>query len=261
MSDNFDSNQNHYFFLKKNTTPLVFIHGVGLDHQMWQSQISKLNEFSIITYDLLGHGKTPCKKEKLTLNDFSKQLDEILNNLQVEKINLVGFSLGSLIALDFASNYQDKVNKLILIGTTYKRSEAERALVLDRYNQAKLNKPISKQALKRWFSDNYLENNPSTYDLFMKILTKEPEDHKNFLKAYELFANYQDSPEKVKKIKTNTLIIAGSEDTGSTPNMSKNLNKDIQNSQYLEIKNGKHFTTIEYADEVNNAIMKHLNNA
>ena len=68
-------------------------------------------------------------------------------------------------------------------------------------------------------------------------------------------------PEKVKKIKTNTLIIAGSDDTGSTPNMSKNLNKDIQNSQYLEIKNGKHFTTIEYADEVNNAIMKHLNNA
>ena len=113
MSDNFDSNQNHYFFIKKNTTPLVFIHGVGLDHQMWQSQISKLNEFSIITYDLLGHGKTPCKKEKLTLNDFSKQLDEILNNLQVDKINLVGFSLGSLIALDFASSYQDKVNKLI----------------------------------------------------------------------------------------------------------------------------------------------------
>ena len=72
----------------------------------------------------MGHGKTPCKKEKLTLNDFSKQLDEILDNLQVDKINLVGFSLGSLIALDFASNYQDKVNKLILIGTTYKRSEA-----------------------------------------------------------------------------------------------------------------------------------------
>ena len=43
--------------------------------------------------------------------------------------------------------------------------------------------------------------------------------------------------------------------------MSKNLNKDIQNSQYLEIKKGKHFTTIEYADEVNNAIMEHLNNA
>ena len=92
---------------------MVFIHGFCLDHLMWQSQISKLNEFSIITYDLLGHGKTPCKKEKLTLNDFSKQLDEILNNLQVDKMNLIGLSLGPLIALAFTSNYQDKVNNLI----------------------------------------------------------------------------------------------------------------------------------------------------
>ena len=251
MSDNFDSNQNHFFFIKKDTTPLVFIHGVGLDHQMWQSQISKLNEFSTITYDLLGHGKTPCKKEKLTLNDFSKQLDEILNNLQVEKINLVGFSLGSLIALDFASNYQDKVNKLILIGTTYKRSEAERALVLDRYNQARLNKPISKQALKRWFSDNYLESNPSTYDLFMRILTKEPKDHKNFLKAYKLFANHNDNKQSIQNIKVDTLIMTGSNDLGSTPNMSKELAKDITNANYIEIKDGKHLCSIECADDVN----------
>ena len=45
MSYNFDPNQNHYFFNKKNSVPLVFIHGVGLDHQMWKPQINSLNEF------------------------------------------------------------------------------------------------------------------------------------------------------------------------------------------------------------------------
>ena len=96
-------------------------------------------------------------KTNLVLRDFSNQLLEILDHLGIEKINLIGFSLGSLIALDFSSHFQKKVEKLILIGTTYKRSDEERSLVLDRYNQAKLNKPISKQALKRWFSDKYLE--------------------------------------------------------------------------------------------------------
>ena len=83
MSLNFDSNQNHFFFNKKDSVPLVFIHGVGLDHQMWSPQIDNLNEFSTITYDLLGHGKTPNIKEKLTLKDFSEQLLDILDYINI----------------------------------------------------------------------------------------------------------------------------------------------------------------------------------
>ena len=260
MSQNFDPNQNYYFYNKKESIPIVFIHGVGLDHKMWDNQVDYLNEFSILTYDLLGHGKTPYNKEKLSLKDFSDQLLGILDYLNIEKINLVGFSLGSLIALDFSSNFQNKVEKIILIGTTYKRSEYERSLVLDRYNQAKLNKSISKQALRRWFSDKYLEDNPKTYDLFMNILNKKPEDHKNFLKAYELFANYHDDIEAIKKIDRKTLVMTGSDDIGSTPRMSKELVKDLINSTYIEIKNGKHLCSIEYVDDVNMNIKKFINN-
>ena len=260
MSQNFDPNQNYYFFNKKDTTPVVFIHGVGLDHQMWDKQINYLNEFSILTYDLLGHGKTPYNKDKLNLKDFSNQLLELLDYLKIEKINLVGFSLGSLIALDFSSHFQNKVEKLILIGTTYKRSDQERSLVLERYNQAKLNKPISKQALKRWFSDKYLENNPKTYDTFMNILNKNPDDHKNFLKAYELFANHYDNFEDIKKINIKTLVMTGSDDAGSTPAMSKELVKDMVNSTYIEIQNGKHLCSIECADDVNMNIKNFINN-
>ena len=251
MSENFDPNQNHYYFNKKNSVPIVFIHGVGLDHQMWHEQVNYLNEFSILTYDLLGHGKTPYNKDKLSFNDFSNQLLEILDYLKLDKIHLVGFSLGSLVALDFSSRYQEKIEKLILIGTTYKRTDQERSLVLDRFNQAKLNKPISKQALKRWFSNKYLENNPKTYDLFMNILNKKPEDHKNFIKAYELFANHKDDVGTIRKIDRKTLVMTGSNDLGSSPVMSKELVKDLTNSSYIEIKNGKHLCSIECADDVN----------
>ena len=260
MSQNFDLNQNYYLFNKKNSIPIVFIHGVGLDHQMWNDQTDYFNEYSTLTYDLLGHGKTPCNKEKLSLKDFSDQLLEILDYLKIEKIHLIGFSLGSLIALDFSSHFQKKVEKLILIGTTYKRSNVERSLVLDRYNQAKLNKPISKQALKRWFSDKYLEDNPQTFDLFTKILNKKPKDQKNFLKAYELFANHYDDFEAIKKIDRKTLVMTGSDDVGSTPAMSKELVKDLVNSTYIEIQNGKHLCSIECADDVNMKIKNFINN-
>ena len=260
MSKNFDRNQNHYFYNKKDSIPLVFIHGVGLNNQMWNEQVNYFREFSILTYDLIGHGKTPCNKDKLTLKDFSSQLLEILNHLEIKKINLVGFSLGSLIALDFSSRYQKTLEKLILIGTTYKRSDKERSAVLDRYNQAKLNKPISKLALKRWFSEKYLDEHPKTYDLFMNTLEKKPEDQSSFLKAYELFANHHDDIASIKKINKKTLVMTGSDDVGSTPKMSKELVKDLVDSTYIEIKGGKHLCSIECSDNVNMNIKNFINN-
>jgi (E)-2-((N-methylformamido)methylene)succinate hydrolase len=260
MPHNFDPNQNYYSFIDNNTDPLVFIHGVGLDHKMWAPQINSLNNHSIITYDLLGHGRTPYNEEEITLNDFSSQLDYLLQFLKIDKINLIGFSLGSLIALDFASKFQNKLKKLILIGTTYKRSEEQRALVIERFEQAKLNKPISKQALRRWFTDKYLAEHPEIYDQFIKILTKDGDDHLNFLKAYKIFAYHKDNIDMIKNIKTKTLVMTGSDDSGSTVEMSKSLSNDLINSSFTEINNGKHLCSIECADDVSINLKNFINN-
>jgi len=260
MSQNFDPNQNYYSFNNNNTDPLVFIHGVGLDHRMWAPQINSLNDHSIITYDLLGHGRTPYGKKEVALDDFSNQLDDLLKFLKIDKINLIGFSLGSLIALDFASKFQDKLKTLTLLGTTYERTMEQRNLVIERFEQAKMNKPISKQALKRWFTDQYLNDHPEIYDQFIKILTKDGADHLNFLKAYKLFAYHQDDVNMIKNIKTKTLVMTGSDDLGSTVEMSKTLSNDLINSNFTEINNGKHLCSIECADDVNINLKNFINN-
>ena len=254
------NNQNYYTFINKNTTPIVFIHGVGLDRKMWSPQINYFKNYSTLTYDLLGHGKSPFNKEKIKMDDYVDQLSSLIDSLKIDKLHLVGFSIGSLIALNFAADFQNKINSLTLIATTYKRSEEQRQEVIDRVNLAKLNKPISKLALKRWFSDEYLNKNPSVYEDFMNILTKNPEDQKNFIKAYELFAYYEDDVEKIKKINNKTLVMTGSIDPGSTPEMSKKLSNDLKYSSYVEINNGKHLCSIECADDVNINIKKFIEN-
>ena len=227
---------------------------------MWAPQIKYFKEYSTLTYDLLGHGKTPFKKEKIKMKDYVYQLLFLTEFLSINKFHLVGFSLGSLIALNFAADFQKKLNSLTLIATTYKRTEKQRKEVIDRVNLAKLNKPISQLALKRWFTDKYLEKNPKVYGKFMKILTKNTEDQKNFIKAYELFAYYKDDIEIIKKINTKTLVMTGSIDPGSTPEMSKKLSNDLNNSSFTEINNGKHLCSIEYADDVNINIKKFIEN-
>ena len=254
------NNQNYYTFIDHKTLPIVFIHGVGLDRNMWKPQIDFFKKNSTLTYDLLGHGKSSFTGEKINIEDYVKQLDTLTKNLKIDKFHLVGFSIGSLIALNFASEFEKKINSLTLISTTYKRNKKQRQEVIDRVNLAKLNKPISNLALKRWFSDDYLVKNPNIRTDFMKILNKSSDDQKNFIKAYELFAYYEDKIEKIKKINTRTLIMTGSNDPGSTPEMSKNLSKDIKNSTYKEINNGKHLCSIECADDVNISIKKFIEN-
>jgi len=254
------NNQNHYTYIDNKTVPIVFIHGVGLNRNMWLPQINYFKNQSLLTYDLLGHGRTTFEKEEVKMEDYVDQLLSLSELLNIDKFHLVGFSIGSLIAINFAANFQEKLKSLTLIATTYKRSEKQRQEVIDRVNLAKLNKPISQIALKRWFTDEYIQNNPNVYEEFMKILTKDGEDQKNFIKAYELFAYYKDDINIIKKIKTKTLVMTGSIDPGSTPEMSKKLSNDLINSSFIEINNGKHLCSIECSDDVNINIKKFIEN-
>ena len=251
-----DSKNTFYILDKKTDVPIVFIHGVGLNHKIWEPQINVF-ENTFIAYDILGHGKTPLDKENLSFDDFSNQLINLIDELNIRRIHLVGFSIGSLIARNFASKYSDRLESLILLCSIFRRTEKQQQIVKDRFELAKKSKSLSKQALKRWFTDEYLEKNPNTYKKISSIL--EQNSIENFLKIYELFVNHKDD-EQFEKIKTKTLIMTGEGDIGSTPEMSINLSKVINNSNVKIISKGKHLCSIECADDVNIAIKKHIQN-
>ena len=256
MINNTDPSGTFYLLNKKDQkVPLVFVHGVGLTHEIWKPQIDYFKDYTALSYDILGHGKTPLKKTNISFDDFSEQLIKLINELNFQKIHLVGFSIGSLVARNFATKHNDRLQSLTLLGSIYKRNEDQQKIVNDRFNLAKKNHTLSKQALKRWFTDKYLEKNPNTYEKISSIL--EGNNMENFLKVYELFVLHKND-ENFKNIKVNTLIMTGENDIGSTVEMSKNLSNVIENSQLKVIKNGKHLCGIECADEVNLAIKKFI---
>ena len=258
MQRNFDKHQNYYKLYKRKNTPIVFIHGVGLDQKMWSPQIKSFTKNTILTYDLLGHGKTPLTKNSLNFDDFTIQLNNLLLNLKIKKIHIVGFSFGSLVALNFTKKYPNKINKLVLVSTVYKRSKIEKLKVLERYQKAKNNISILDQALKRWLSPKFLRKNVKIKKNIIKTLTKNPIEHDNFLKSYKLFAKVKHNTKEIKSIKKKSLVITGSKDTGSTVLMSEKLNKDLVNSQFKKIDGAKHLCTIEYSLNVNMMIKEFL---
>ena len=251
-----DSKNTFYILNQKDNTPIVLIHGVGLNHKIWEPQINSFNN-TVLVYDILGHGNTPLTKSKISFDDFSSQLLNLIDELKFHKIHLVGFSIGSLIARNFATKYDSRLESLTLLCSVFKRSNEQQKVVNDRFELSKKSRSLSKQALKRWFTDDYINKNPKIYKKISSIL--EENNPENFLKVYELFVTHQDD-EIFENIKTKTLIMTGENDIGSTPEMSKNLSKIIANSKVKIVSNGKHLCSIECADDVNNAIKEHIKN-
>ena len=138
----------YVFNKKEQSIPVVFIHGVGLTYEIWQPQLDFFKNYSNLSYDILGHGKSSLTRQNINFDDFSEQLIELINELKIDKIHLVGFSIGSLIARNFATRYSKRLQSLILLGSIYKRSEQQQQTVNERFEQAKKELKLSSQALK-----------------------------------------------------------------------------------------------------------------
>ena len=118
-----------YLFNKKEqSSPIVFVHGVGLTHEIWQPQLDFFKNHSTLSYDILGHGKSKLEKEKIDFNDFSDQLINLVDELKIDKIHLVGFSIGSLIARNFSTKFNSRLKSLILLGSIYKRTSQQQQI-------------------------------------------------------------------------------------------------------------------------------------
>ncbi|PID61389.1 MAG: 2-succinyl-6-hydroxy-2,4-cyclohexadiene-1-carboxylate synthase [Ignavibacteriae bacterium] len=122
----------------KNKTPILFLHGFTGSLNDWLFIKKNLPEnFTPILIDLIGHGKSSSPKniEKYTFENQVKLIRELLNTLNLNKIILVGYSMGGRLALSFAEKYPNHVEALVLISTAFgieKKSDREERVKNDK---------------------------------------------------------------------------------------------------------------------------------
>ena len=257
INSGFDNNSTYFEHnIDSSDIPSIFIHGVGLDNTMWLPQKDYFKNKKIVFYDLINHGKTKNGHKEIHFENFNEQLIQLLNYLKIEKCNLVGFSIGALIAQHFVSKHYEKINKLIIIASVYKRSIKQINQIKIRYNLALEGKSIINDSINRWFNSEYLKNNPHVYNYFLNILQENKSE--DFLPAYKLFVESDNYALDFSNFNMPTLIMTGENEVGSTPNMSKVLHQKIKNSKLYIIPRAKHMATFEKADLVNAEISKFI---
>ena len=237
--------------------PNIFIHGVGLNHNMWYPQKKFFRKNQIVFYDLLNHGKSKKNHKELTFKDFVLQIELLLKYLKIDKCNLIGFSIGALIAQHFAVTNKKILNKLILIGSVFQRNKDQIALVKNRFEQTKKGDNIVNSAIRRWFNSDYIKKNPDIINLFNDMLKRNKK--KDFLPAYKVFVHADDHLLNFNNFDIKTLVMTGEKEEGSTPEMSIKLHKKLNNSELFIIPKAKHMASYEESEVVNIRISEFIN--
>jgi len=96
---------------------MMFLHAAFADHTMFDRQAEYFKKkYKIITIDLIGHGRSVHTKKGDSINKMAEWIQQIINQEQVEKVHLIGVSLGSVIIQDFANKYPDLVASMACFG-------------------------------------------------------------------------------------------------------------------------------------------------
>jgi pimeloyl-ACP methyl ester carboxylesterase len=242
--------------------PVIFLHGIGLDHSIWQAQCAALaGRHRIIAYDLLGHGASPPIAGEVGLEAFVDQLARLVAALmpQQQPFALVGFSFGGMIAEAFALKAPERIAGLAIIAGVFDRSAEERAGVAARLLMAKRDGPqaLIDAALARWYSPQFRASHPTVVEAVATTLRRN--DPPSFLAAYGVFAEAdRELAGQLGAIAVPTLIVAGEHDSGSTPAMAQRLATMIRAAQLAIIPGARHMLPQEHAGELNELLQHFL---
>src|ERR671933_1142271 len=95
--------------------PLLLLHGIGASAERWVRVIPTLSKyFRVIVPDIIGFGYSDKPTVEYTMDFFIKFFEDFLENLNINKLNIIGSSFGGHLATEFAIKHTNRIEKLIL---------------------------------------------------------------------------------------------------------------------------------------------------
>ena len=237
-------------------TIIVLVHGVGLDRHMW-TEFARVLDRPVRTYDLIGLGSGPHPGGPYSLDQYAEQLAGIVGK---DVVDLVGFSMGALVAQRFTIDHPSRVRRLVLVSGVFDRSPQERTAIAARVDQVRSGAYLStiEPALERWFTPAFGVANPGVIEsVRQRMLANDPEA---YACAYEVFS-HGDSElvSELCRITAPTLVVAGGCDERSTPAMAERMVARMTTSTCVVMPMLRHLIPLEAPAELASLVGNFLN--
>lgn len=220
----------HFYIEKGQGFPLILLHGNGENCDYFRGQMDEFSQrYHVYAIDTRGHGKTPRGNMPFTIRQFADDLLGFMDEHQIEKAHLLGFSDGGNIAMVFALQHPDRIDRLILNGANLNADGVKRTTQFPIEIGYKIAKKFSEK------SDSAKLNAE-----MLGLMVNEPNV----------------KPAELAGIQAKMLVIAGTNDMIKEEH-TRRIAAGIPDAKLVFIK-GNHFIADKRSKEFNQAILDFL---
>lgn len=259
----------------ENGAPVVLLHGGGTDHALlsWRDTMPALVESGWRVYapDFPGYGDSPPHANASTTSGLVGYLEALMDVWELEKAAIVGLSMGGAVAIGYTLANQDRVGKLVLVGSYGIQDKVPYQFLSYLYVQVPgiLNFAWGlmrqSRSTARYILTGLLHNPESRTDALVdEVLEamKNPHSQRTFSQwqqdevgRHGMKTNYT---ERLSEISVPTLLIHGTHDAGVPLDYAKRAASRLPNGRLEIIENAGHWTQRDDPARFNEALLQFL---
>lgn len=250
--------------------PVILIHGWPLSHQAWEAQISTLVDagYRVIAYDRRGFGKSSQPLNGYDYSSLTEDLRELILELDLSNITLVGFSMGGGEVVRYFTDYEgDRVVKVALIASIIplvsQKADNPDGVPEEDLEEIMQNLKTDRIGFLKSFHENFynfneLKDRVSQANLDYDFSISSHASPIATIKTAEAWST-TDFRSELKNVNVPTLIVHGDADNIVPYKTSaKQAAEGIANNEYHLIPNAPHGLNLTHTEELNKLLLKFL---
>ncbi len=237
--------------------PVLLIHGLGSSTEDWEPQVNALRTgFTVVTYDVRGHGKTAKPAGKYSVPQFAMDAAKLIERLGLGPVHVMGLSMGGMIAFQLASDRPDLVRSIIIVNSgpemilrTWKEKVAifQRRVIVRVMGMSKMGEVLAGRllpapehaALRETFVERWGRNDPGAYLRALSALV-----------GWSVMA-------KLPAIKCPVLVVAADQDYTPVA-WKRDYTSKMPHASLVVIPNARHMMPVETPQPFHDVIIPFL---
>lgn len=244
------------FTVQGDGPPLFLIHGIGAARNTWAKALPELTQrFTVVTYDLRGHGGSPLPAVPFGLDELVADLERVRERTGFASGHFAGHSLGGMIGPAYALKYPQRVLSLGLLSTAAFRTEDDSAKVwaVVQAMEERGIPQVLETLTARWFTDSFIADNPGVVQNRLKQVIETDPDV--FLNVFRIYAGIEMSP-WLHQVRAPALVLTGEHDGGCNPRLNRQIAQALPSSELVILPGLKHSLLLEAGEQVAKEIIR-----